>query len=236
MDSLRRGSAGYIALRKANWTSATGERADAIPFPIGQRAPAIEGVFWYVPGSDSDHATIARRSQPDHARPAQGQVSLLVFLDYECSQARHSSRIGVARCWDTYAILRRLTKKFPRLEITLVARTTGTFWPLPPLEPPAEADLLREWWLGFQHLPGTLAVADTKFWRLPEPDSRRINRDDPNQVAYSFGKTWQATNKSAYLIDRNGTIVSVFAPLERRSESNAVQLIDILLNQQVAVK
>ena len=236
MDSLRRGSAGYIALRKANWTTATGERADAIPFPMGQRAPAIEGDFWYVPGSDSDHSAIARRSQPDHVRPALGQVSLLVFLDYECSQATRSRRTGVDRCWDTYAILRRLAKKFPRLEITLVARTTGTFWPLPPVEPSAEADLFREWWLGFQHLPGTLAVTETKFWRLPEPDSRRINREVPNQVNYSFGKTWQATNRSAYLIDRNGIIVSVFAPLERRSEPNAEQLIDILLNQQVAEK
>lgn len=218
LDSLRHSTAAYIALQRANWAKVSGERGDALQFPIGQSAPPIEADFWF------------RRSGSAMPRPTKGSVGLVVFLD-------HTSCTGLTgRCYAGYAILHRLIKRFPDLEVTLVAPTAGYVHHLPPPTPADEADTLRSWWLDKHQLPGALAVTKLDFWRLPAPDGRRINREFANKEHYTFGRTWAVNPPELFLVDRDGTIVQTVMLLQdnRREEAGLNDLIEVLLARHVA--
>jgi hypothetical protein len=188
LDSLRRGTAAYVALQRAAWAKASGELPQSLRFPIGERAPAIEGNFWF------------RRGDSSAAHPTNGKVSLVVFLDM-CQ--------GHDDCWAPYASVHRLAQRFPALEVTIVARTWGFFSQMAPPAPNREADVLRELLQDFHQLPGALAVTATDFWRLDPPDRRRIDRPTANETHYSFGRTWQIGRGTTFLVDQSGTIVGV---------------------------
>jgi hypothetical protein len=189
LDSLRHSTAAYVAIQRAAWAHASGELPQALRFPIGEQAPAIQGDFWFHRGDSSA------------SRPAKGKVSLVVFLDATCHMAPD--------CWGPYASMHRLAQRFPALQITVAVHTHGYFSKMAPLAPAGEADVLREWWQGFHLLPGALAVTNTDFWRLDPPDRRRIDRPTPNETHYSFGRTWKIIPGMAFLVDQGGTIVGV---------------------------
>ncbi|HEU4643352.1 MAG TPA: hypothetical protein VFS44_12930 [Gemmatimonadaceae bacterium] len=189
LDTLRHGTRGFVALKRAMWAQASGERPDALTIPIGRSAPPVEGTFWFG------------RTDASTPRPTRGKVALVAFLDYECRSMSNG------KCWPTYAALHRLAQRFPALEVTIVARTHGYFSEMAPPTPEQEAAALRDWWQGFHHLPGALAVTTTQFWRLGEPDRRRIDRPTPNETHYSFGRSWEIKPGMTFLVDRDGTIV-----------------------------
>jgi hypothetical protein len=192
LDSLRGGTAGYVALQRAAWAKSSGESPLALHFPIGERAPTITADFWLGTGDAS--AT----------RPTKGKVSLVVFLDYDCRFTSNGA------CWPGVASLHRLAQRFPALEVTVAARTHGWFSAMAPPPPAQEAETLREWWRDFHRLPGALGVTVTDFWRLDPPDRRRIDRATPNETHYTFGRTWQIDlPNAAFLVDRDGIIVEV---------------------------
>ncbi|MBX6330679.1 MAG: hypothetical protein IRY91_02405 [Gemmatimonadaceae bacterium] len=204
LDSLRRSTAAYVALQRSLYARAMGERPDAMRFPIGEPAPPIEGDFWF------------RRGDSAATRPTAGHVALVVFLDHGVDRNnRTASRCGVTVaggsqriCWSGYARLRRLAQRFPGLEITLTAPTRGYFPFMSPPTPDVEAETLAHWWLDYHALPGALAVTRTAWWRLPDPDRRRIDRDDGANVEhYSFGERGAITTFSVFLVDPGGTIV-----------------------------
>ena len=116
--------------------------------------------------------------------------------------------------------------------LTLVAQTHGYLGAMVPPPPAAEADSLRAWWLEKHHLPGALAVTNTDFWRLQDPDRRRIERTAANKTSYTFGPRWPAGG--AYLVDRSGTIVDVVAPSDASAELRVSRLIAALFAQQTA--
>ena len=215
LDSLRRSTAGYVAAKRASWARASGERPDALRFPIGEQAPALAGDFWFQRGDSAG------------GRPTKGVTSLVVFLEQACPNTSRG-------CQTTYAALRRLAERFPELQITLVSQTQGYFQGLPPLTPSEEADALRRWWLEFHRLPVALVVATREFWRLPDPDRRRINRDVPNTTNYSFGRSWVAGNESVFLVDPSGTIVEVGSLIAPSNEPHFAELIEILRRRQMA--
>ena len=220
LDSLKRSTAGYVAIKRMNWAKATGEGARELRFPIGEQAPTIEGDFWY------------RRSDAKASRPTKGKIALVVFVDdLDCTGPDSGP------CFTAYAQLRRLAKSFPGLEVTLVAKTHGYVGLRLPPPPAAEADTLAHWWLDIHHLPGALSVTSTDFWRLPSPDRRRIDRDVPNIANYSFkldGRVFKQAYGSAYLIDRSGEIVDVSELSDRSSEVRIAKLLEALFAQQVA--
>ncbi|HEX6047974.1 MAG TPA: hypothetical protein VFZ21_01850, partial [Gemmatimonadaceae bacterium] len=130
-------------------------------------------------------------------------------------------------------MLRRMASAFPALEITLVDRTRGFFSYLVVASPAAEATLRRESWRAHR-APGTLVVAATDFFRLPEPDRRRIDRPNPpNFTPYTFGRSWPMVAGSAFIIDRDGTIVHA-GELDRVHERQWSELIEILLSHPAA--
>jgi hypothetical protein len=219
LDSLRRGTPGYVALQQETWAKASGERPEALHFPIGRHAPPIDADFWF------------RRNDSSSTRPTKGKVSLVVFLDWDCRLTSGGA------CWPASASLHRLGQRFPRLEITSVTRTRGWFSEMTPPTPAEESQALREWWQGFHQLPGALAVKTTDFWRLDPPDLRRVDRPTSNETNYSFGRSWQLEPGMAFLVDKNGVIVEVgnLGVHDTGSipdvEEHFAQLIEILLTR-----
>jgi hypothetical protein len=117
-------------------------------------------------------------------------------------------------CWDEAATLRRIAKRFPALEITLVSQTRGYFVSAAVDTPADEAEWVRRWLLDAHHLPGALSVSVTPFERMPEPDRRRMDKPVPNAANYGGRGEFMLT--SMFLVD-SGIIVywDVLGPEER---------------------
>jgi hypothetical protein len=224
LDSLRRSTAAYARSYRALWERVTGPRGVPSGFgkPIGEPAPQVTADYWF------------RRGDSTTARPTKGKVNLVVFFGpCEGTFARPD-------CQAEYAILRRLARRFPELELTLVARTIGVFGDAAPPSPSEEAAMLAHAWLDERHLPGAVAVTTTPFWRLPDPDRRRIARDTPNETNYSFARSWPVTVSREFngipaipfLIDEQGFVVDANFGL-RPAELEWPELIETLLSRHV---
>jgi hypothetical protein len=124
--------------------------------------------------------------------------------------------------------LRRVSLRFPALELTVVVPTHGHFLYAQPPAPAEEAQLLHQWFDTYAVPGATLGVTSTPFWRLPAPDTRRLDKDLPNAIAYGFNKKWGAANGGMYLIDQDGLIVDVL----RFEEAELTQYIEVLLQRQ----
>ncbi len=233
-DSLRISGSAYVALRRANWARARGNNADPLPGLVGEMVPPLVADYWFAPqgsGTSTSAGPNNTTAQMPLARPTKGKVSLVVFLRGGC---RDEDAIGGPfirptlgmDCWGTYATMRRLATRFPKLELTIVSQTTGYVGGTPPMEPDAEAKTLQSWWLGFHRIPATLAVVNTPFFRLQAPDSRRIDRSVENAVGYHTGG-----NRAAYLIDSNGMVLLFADELGRNSEKNFTDLLDVMMTR-----
>jgi len=211
LDRLRESTAAYTAIMRSNWSKASEEHMSALQFPIGTKAAPLTADFWFMPGAT------APSPAPSPTRPTTGSIALVIFLD-GCMRANST-------CWDMDATIKRLHAKYPDLELTVIGQTLGYVLDNLTQAPSMEADVYRQWWLGYKELPAAVAISSTPFTRLEDPDRRRMNQATPNQKNYSVGH-WPSTMKG-YLIDRDGTIIYADT-VQRSSESHFTQLIDIL--------
>src|SRR5690606_17794341 len=98
---------------------------------------------------------------------------------------------SLGNCARVLVPLRRFSERFPDVEITIVAHTFGYFKYLKDgITPEREAELTRQWLDSFG-ISAPLAVTDTKYWRLPNYDGRRVNERAKNHIQYAFGGTWE---------------------------------------------
>lgn len=222
LDSLRHSTAAYVKLKRDNWAQATGMRPETFQLgnPLGEHARPIEAEIWI--GYDTARGP----------RPTPGKVSLVVFLDnHECNGVPTSAAAIGGDCARHLAPLRRLEERFPELEITVVGQTYGHFLYLKDgITPQREAELTKQW-LESHGVHAALAMNTTAFWRLPDPDSRRLSRPTDNRVDYSFGKRWKAVNSSAYLIDQDGIVVHARQMNRWAVYEDFGELIEILLER-----
>jgi hypothetical protein len=209
IDSLKQGIPGYVALQHASWTKLTKEVGTAIPVSVGERAPDLQGDFWFPKDAPAASNFLQK-------------ISLVLFVD-KVSKSEGDY-------WSTFASLRRLTKQFPNLSVTVVMRTVGYFGPLV-TSPKEEAELLRHWLQELHKVPGTLSVTTTKYWRLPDPDRRIIEQEIPNIVNYSFGKSKIAEWGNAWIINQQG-IITYWGALNRYTENEFATYINILQQSQ----
>ncbi len=155
----------------------------------GRPAPPIEADVWF------------HRADSAAAYPRNGMVSLVVFVDERCG----------AKCYGAYDVLRRLKQRFgERLDLVLVTNTKGYFRERAPLEPVAEAAVLRGYFLDRLKLPAALAVTNPPFVTLPPPDRRRIYDQDgaPLWGAYGVKPAWPIQARvDAFLIAPSGLVV-----------------------------
>jgi hypothetical protein len=191
---------------------------EALEIPIAQHASALTADFWF-PGSAS--------AEP---HPGRGHISLVVFLEHTGCIGQGSTEVAnpTPDCIMRAAELRRLAKRFPAVEIDIVASTHGQFMYLPPTSPVEEAALTKQL-VDSLHIPGAIVgVTTTPFYRLPDPDSRRIDKELPNTKNYTFGKTWRVGSGSIFLVDSDGLIADAW----RVREEELGQFIEVLMQRQ----
>lgn len=228
-DSLRHSTASWWAARRALRARLVDSAfAAAREFPIDRLAP-IAGDFWF------------RRNDSTSARPTRGKVSLVFVVQeagYSATCATYPTNTQEDRsgwqCQPEFAMLRRLAKRFPALEVTLVAQTKGYFVYNPVNDPAKEAELIRHWLHDIAHVPGALAVQKTPITQLPAPDGRLLRtirpavtlEAKPGQASPAVG-----VHGGAILVDREGTIMER-SGLQRSEEQEFAHLISILLQQR----
>lgn len=218
LDSLNKGSEPFVALRQANWRKANGGRQAGATLAVGKRAANLVGDFRF--SAERKGAAIFAAPSTDNllTRPRNNRISLIVFWGRSCGVGAALPYVGSleqkslsAICMRSMAAVRRLSDRFPELDVTIVTQTYGYFSYLMPVNPDEEAEWIRKWFHGHERIPGTLIVEKTSFWNLPGPDNRRINEAWENHDNYSFGNprkgnSWVPTT-TAFLVDRNGIIL-----------------------------
>ncbi len=209
-DSLKKSTKAFAALHRFNWSrSIKREVEGALPFARGESAAPLEADFWFP-------------TTPQSGVPARGKISVVYFFN----------RCKDLACWDEYYTIRRIAKRFPELEITLVMQTGGWFSDASPPAPEQEAQYASQKWLGFHKLPVSLAVTSSEFMKLPYPDNRRLNQKSDNYLNYfSFPGQPPGMQADMFLIDRNGTIVTS-SLMQRASEGELVEMIEILMDRK----
>lgn len=184
---------------------------DSIPVEnveVGATFPNLTGENYYVATNNkSGNSGLGFKkigAVPDGQLPVSGRVNLLVYLPSIC-HAEGTPRTGDAptrsACMSEYAHLRRIKNRFPEVELTVFTNTYGTVGALPLLKPDDEADTLAKLFLGHHNLPAHLVVETTPFFKVAEPDGRRIDLLTPNiesvlRIDPKFTKV--------YLTDKNG--------------------------------
>ena len=222
-DNLRHSTEAYVRELRRLWTRATGRPGETLMAlcpgcgqPLGERAPTLEADFWL--GCDG----------PCGPRPTPGRVSLVVFVPSRaCARVPEADDEMYRNCADLLMPLARLTRRFPEVEVTVVARTLGYFHYLKVPDPAEEAQLIRRW-LDAYGVRAALAVTNTDYWRLPNHDRRRIDSETANQENYTFGRRYPVGG--AYLIDQDGLLVHI-REMNRFSEADFAELIELLLER-----
>ncbi len=151
-----------------------------------RESPVISGDYWFP--AKLEGVTYPRK----------GVVTLVVPVD-GASDANFTYRT-----LQRAAELHRFKDKWPALEIIMIANTAGFFKDIEPPAPEKEAMFIDSLFRQFRKMPGQLAVTNTKFWRLPGYDRRRVNEPTANQEAGRGGNK----NENAELIDKEGKIVT----------------------------
>ena len=222
VDSLRHSTLAMVSLMRTMWTTYTKERPEAFPLPLGEKAPQITGDFWF-PGT-------AAKEQ----HPAPHHVSVVEFVDgsshYGACLGTGSWGVTTDACAYSWYTLRRLSDRFPGLDVTFVVGTRGDFLYAPPPSPAEEAEFYHNWIEPYHIKGAVLSVTTRSFWNLPEPDGRRVDKLTPNSIAYSFRKSWQTEGSAIggkYLIDQDGLIVDVIF-----NEQATIAFVDALLHRQ----
>ncbi len=245
LDSLRKSSASYLAVKRANWEKARSPGSGKMPSVVGETAPPLTGEFIFAPSGERLHAAVGGPGSSTGSstssstgvtvsRPTRGKVSIVVFLYGGC-RAETPSSPGKVRpsfseeCQAAYIIMHRLARQFPEVEITIASRTTGYVGDTRPLTPAEEADVLQSWWLGYHRLPATLIIANTQFFRLEKYDRRRIDVPVDNTTQYLFGneRARELPNKHAFVIDVDGTVLEA-GILNRGNEQRFREVLEII--------
>lgn len=236
-DSLKKSTESFLALKRVNWAEATQGKRGELSM-LGDHAEKIDWDFKAEQIERDKTSFISYEGNDEagrdmHMFPVPDRIGLVVFLRSDCRQettlpgphGRGDWRNGY--CWDTYAALRRLSERFPELDVTIVSQTTGHIGFSDLLPPQEEAKLLAAWWLDYHKLPGRLLVKETPFIRLPEYDNRRVDDEVENNLKYMIPFLPGADPRRAFIVDTNGTIVHA-GRLDKSSETAYVEILDAL--------
>jgi hypothetical protein len=203
-DSLRKSTASYVTMQKQEWERLmTGGFNIPMQLPIGKPAMPLQGEYRYP---NSNNLPL----------PQKGKTSLLLFLNLS---------------WPEGAAIARLAQRFPELDIILVAQTTRARNEHLYNDSGEEADSIWSMARNFYKYPGKLIVAETRFWRLQNPDARVFQDEENENVKYYAGEYWSGSFENrAILIDSEGIIVHSM-PLNRVTEVVLAEFIEALLSR-----
>jgi hypothetical protein len=157
---------------------------------IGKQAPAMQATQLF------------NASNTGTAAP--GKPSLLIFVTHGCAP--------LPVCYAGYATLKRIAAKYgDKVDVTLMTRTTG-YYRNELIKPEAEMARVKEYFLEFLQLPGSLVVRKADFDK--QDDGRLIVRSSPNGEANQLPGGILMT----YIVDKAGRIRLV-VPTGRNTEA-----------------
>lgn len=207
-DSLAKSTTTYKNYLLGRWNDLMGYPKVEVGL-YGERAPDIEGSFWY--SNKTEDSTIQQTDSSNLFED--GKVTALYFISGGCHSLYKRKRsifgdrtdvVPAARGDGCFAGIRRIKEimqAYPNINLVLVSRTFGSFgFDGRPLEPQNEADIHAEYFLGFHKLKANLVVYNTEFMRLATFDNRKIDSENPNELSY------EAKPGSFVLVDENRQI------------------------------
>lgn len=223
-DSLRKSSLAYVRLALA--LQAKAFRGMGGRSVLGEKAVPIRGDFWF----------------PESARsmgyPRSGKITVVLNMKMGADVQGHDLSALV--------MIRRLATRFPDLDIVTLSGTTGHFGVLAPPPPAVEAELNYQRVINFYKIPMVAAVTTTPYWRLSDPDHRRVFDPYPHSEEYlNIYRTlladaeytpstrlsgWGNASYSGLLVDAEGVIVD-FARMSTEEEATLVANIEILMKR-----
>lgn len=157
-------------------------RGNAVsPNPLmGALAPQVSGTYWFNTPRPGGAPTV----------PVPGKVNLIVFVDQPETPLPSNGE---------QAMLQHLHHVFPELQITLVTKTTGSFFGRVLVDhPDQEATLIHQFFTDSLHLPGLLVVDSGTYQRLPTGQI--------NQLEWANRRNYHSY-VSGFLIDPRGRVV-----------------------------
>lgn len=209
LDSLRSGTSAYAALYADNLKKILG----FIPSEMSRDvdAPVLEGDFWFP------------QTAATQEFPRKGRVSMVMFVP---------SRLGMnPRDVGALSVLRRLSRRYPTVDLVMVTHTVGHFGQLEPPTPEYEASVSDSVIRHFHQLTPTLSVTKGTFVQLEAPDNRRIYQPYPNYDAYPPDVVRLGDKDfSIYIIDDHRRVVDIVTA-NTDEEGWVMQLIDALLTR-----
>ncbi len=246
LDSLRVSGEAYAMLKHSIWKDTPNEVRESHINMIGEKARPLKGEFMYSRSGERLNNSIKLTGTSElsvASYPSIGKVSLVVFLYGGCRDEAPSTSTPKERnshrtmCLDSYTIMRRIAKRYPEVDMTIVTKTMGYLGEIGPLAPENEADSLRSLWLDRHKLPARLLVENTEYFRLPGLDGRRVDHSYENSMNYSSlspNKSGELPNKSVYLIDSDGTIL-LSGSLHLSFEKQAKEILDVITKRDKIV-
>lgn len=248
-DSLRISTTAYSKFPKEIWG-----RISSSPLPvgikrttgfIGSSVPQIHGDYWYTNmkeegnGSGNTDTYSVEKIAPQRI-PAAGKVNVIVFLQGSChSQGESVTRGrkgsmggGGVRCWTTAALVKRMKKKFPEIQVSIVSKTFGSIGSAPPLAPQDEADTLADYFLNFYKIPGVHTVTKTDFIRMSGYDRRRLDLPVSYENDLMLDSRNIGEDGSVLLVDEDGRVFHASTQLSGRSEALMMKKINTVLGRK----
>jgi hypothetical protein len=146
--------------------------------------------------------------------PVPGKINAIVMLSGGCHTksprngtdfiAQNNSFVRTVpggNCWTNIALIKRLKRQFPKLEVNIVTRTAGSFGGGLFLNVEDEAKQLSHYILGFFQTPAMQTISETEFIRMPGLDRRRLD------IPVEFNKDYQGIFQGdIILVDEQGKI------------------------------
>lgn len=208
IDSLRVSTDAYANLVRSHFKEVLG----FVPQDIiaGSDAPTLEGDFWYPASAFS------------RSYPSQGKLSMVVFIPSTANLVSNIDQLT------KITVIRRLSERYPDMELVFSSSTVGFFGPLEPPGSDREARMIDSLMRVHYGIKNILTVTRGSFIQLDAPDSRRVYQSYPNSDAYPPVNT-PSTGKmlEIYLVDENRKIVEKVSP-GLGGEGWIIQLIDAL--------
>jgi hypothetical protein len=210
LDSLRRSTAAYASLRRSITERMFGQTADHFRTisTIGKPVPKIDAQVWL--GADS----IAHGPRRGHV------TAVMEIISPSCADDLNL----FALCANRLTTLRRLTQRFPRMDVIVLSHTLGYYKYVKDVTDSTEAALTRQM-LDSWGVRGVLAMKSTKYFRLPAPDRRRVDAPDDNADSFS------APYNVLTLVDQDGLVV-YSGDIERTDEDRVARLVTVLLQRE----
>jgi hypothetical protein len=129
-----------------------------------------------------------------------------------------------------FSRLRRLTQKYPTVDLVLVTSTVGNFGPLEPPPPEREAMLSDSVFRNFHRLNSVTSVTKGTYVQFDAPDNRRFYQPYPNLDAYpprAVDLSRDPKYMKVMLIDDQRRIVDLVSPSDE--EGWLMRLVETLV-------